>query len=99
MTNHPLLTLSLGAHKLLSFYIKIQEFDMLLPLNFAAGAIVGAAMTYVFKDQAAKEKVMSSFESLRKKKEDSTITEEQGEDIAEEAVEVQAEDVQPEKTA
>jgi hypothetical protein len=74
---------------------------MLLPLNFAAGAIVGAAMTYVFKDQEAKDKVMSSLGSLRKKKEDSTdaeVAEEQVESAVEETVEIQAEEVQPEKT-
>ena len=73
---------------------------MLLPLNFAAGAIVGAAMTYVFKDQEAKDKVMSSFGSLRKKKEDSTdaeVAEEPVESVVEETVEVQADDAQPEK--
>lgn len=74
---------------------------MLLPLNFAAGAIVGAAMTYVFKDQEAKDKVMSSLGSLRKKKEDSTgaeVAEEQVESVLEETVEIQAEEVQHEKT-
>lgn len=38
---------------------------MLIPMNFAVGAIVGAAVAYVYKDDSAKEALGSTGEKLK----------------------------------
>lgn len=82
---------------------------MLIPANFAIGALVGAAASYVYKDDTAKE-VLSSLGSkvkggldsaigLLKQKpevEESVISGETSEDVV--AAEQSTEDVMAEKT-
>ena len=39
---------------------------MAFPINFAVGAAIGAVTTYVYKDESAKQKVISASQSAKK---------------------------------
>lgn len=73
---------------------------MIIPMNFAVGALVGAAAAYVYKDESAKDAIGTAgakLKGLLKKKADPVEEQEilEAVDIAE--AEVKAEDVKDEE--
>lgn len=75
---------------------------MIIPMNFAVGALVGAAAAYVYKDESAKDAIGTAgakLKGLLKKKADPVEEQEilEAVDIAEAEAEVKAEDVKDEE--